>query len=386
MITGVSSEVPPLLPPPAALEFLISRSSEDRNLPPDSLPFDEFSAEEDILPTIDREFLSISETASRSSRQDFLQLDKRGTKSQIKQGSLWRSGDTFALSVAAKLREFGRTDIAEELEACHRDSWNIVCTGCRKSSKVWNRCDLFFCPRCAPRLSNERHDRCKFWVSKVSRPLHVVLTVGNMRDLSRGVLVSFCDAWARLRRMVVWEKVRGGFYRIEVTNEGNGWHLHLHCLIDCDFLCGKKLSIAWAKASRGWGKIVKVLPVTGDSYLREVTKYVVKGDQLAKWSAADIAVFVDTFRGKRTFGVFGSMRGFRQEAKDFAEAQAQDRKACECGCETFEIMSDLAVDWRANGGGSIPPPSVKPSEDRRQQLLDLVGCVSPRTSHFVRGA
>lgn len=373
------------LPPSAVLEFLPCRPVAGRNSPPE-LPFDDFDADASVLPGYDRELLSISEAAEAASRADFRQLDKRGTKLQTHQGSLWRSGDTFARSVAAKLREFGRDDIAAELEACHVTATTARCTGCGKKSRFYNRCDLFFCPRCAPRLSRERHDRCKFWVAKVKRPLHVVLTVGNVRELTREVLEDFCAAWTRLRRMVIWSPVRGGFYRYEVTNEGKGWHLHLHALVDADYLCAKKLSIAWGQASRGWGYIVKVLPVVGDSYLREVTKYVVKGDQLAQWSAADIACFVDTFRGKQTFNVFGSMRGHRQEAREFAESQAQDRTGCDCGCETFEFFTDLSLEWAERHSGGAPPPVVVNVCAINQLQFDLVGTRTPRLDAFACGA
>lgn len=286
---------------------------------------------------------------------------EKGSKVAEHQGNLWHGTDIFARSVATKLREFGRLDLAEKLEHCHTDSVNIVCRGCKTVKTVWNRCDLFYCARCQPRLSRERKERVKWWVNEIKQPKHVVLTMRNRVHFTREYVQHFKDSWARLTRMKFADGWRGGFYSCEVTNEGRGWHLHLHALIDADYIDCRGLSMAWARANRDTGHIVKVKDARGEDYLREVTKYAVKGSQLAEWDGQDIAEFIDGLTGFRTFGVFGSMRGRQAEFAKILDEQKEARKKCQCGCSDFELLTDLGVEWMRHGGqpsATRPPPAV----------------------------
>lgn len=298
---------------------------------------------------------------------------EKGSKVADHQGNLWHGSDVFARSVAAKLREFGRTDLSEQLEACHTDKLNILCKGCKAVKTVWNRCDLFFCPRCQPRLSRERKERVQWWVKEIRQPKHVVLTMRNAKVFNREYVQHFKDSWARLTRMVIAKGWRGGFYSLEVTNEGRGWHLHLHALIDADYIDCRQLSEAWNRANRGTGHIVKVKDARGQDYLAEVTKYAVKGSQLAEWKGQDIAEFIDGLTGFRTFGVFGSIRGRQAEFRKILDEQKEARKQCSCGCNDWELVTDAGLEWQRHGG--TPVASRPPPEPVRASQLEFAGVV-----------
>lgn len=281
----------------------------------------------------------------RTARFESVQVQTRGTKSQAHQGSLWRNGEVFALTVVAKLREYGRSDLLEGLADCHTQTTNARCTGCKKVNRFWNRCDLFYCPRCQPRLARERADGVTFWANKVRQPKHVVLTMTNTRDMTKKHVRHLIQSFAKLRRRAFAKHWRGGFYRVEITNEGKGWHLHLHALIDADYIDARKLSVTWNDCNGGFGHIVKVKDARGHEYLKEVTKYAVKGNMLAEWTGAQIAEFVDAFKGCRSFGVFGSLFGLRGEWKEFCAGEAEKRAVCACGCSEFTFHSDKDLEW-----------------------------------------
>lgn len=322
------------LSPPAVVRLSDSRSSDERN--------PELHDEFPICPSDNDGFPHI-EVESLPARS--LQLETRGTTSQIHQGTLWRSGEVFASSVAAKLREFGRLDLAEPLEKCHSESVNLRCAGCQRVNTVWNRCDLFFCARCQPRLARERAESVEWWTKQIRQPKHVVLTLANTPDLTKEHVQHMKDSFTRLRRSVFAKNWLGGFYRLEVTNEGKGWHLHLHALVDCRFIDASGLAVAWNRCNRGTGHIVKVKDCREASYLKEVTKYAVKGSELARWSAADIATFVDAFEDIRTFGVFGELYGKRTEWKEFIAGLVEQRATCACGCSSFKVCTDSELEW-----------------------------------------
>ena len=346
-----------ILPPPtSAFENLPCRSAADRNpLPQDEFPL--MPSDNDGFPHFDVE----------SPGPESLQLETRGLTSQPKQGELWRSGLHFKETVAYKLTLVGRPDLAEPVGTCHTEQISLMCTGCNRVNTFWNRCDLFYCPACQPRLARERLESVEWWAKEIRQPKHVVLTLANTRELTKEHVQHLKDSFTRLRRSKFAAGWLGGLYRVEVTNEGKGWHLHMHALIDSRWIDGSGLAVAWHKANRGTGYIVKVKDCRAKDYLAEVTKYAVKGSEIARWSGEQIAAFVDSLKGLRTFGVFGSLYGKRTEWKEFLAGLAEKRSVCACGCSDYKVCTVAEIEWLSQKIGFHPRVDV-PTVKRPVQL------------------
>ncbi len=291
-----------------------------------------------------------------------LQLEKRGTTSQIHQGLLWAKCTIHKNTIAAKLRSVARISDALTLEDCHTEYTFAVCNACNSVQKFPNRCDNFFCPECQPRLSQDRKKAVEWWTREVKQPKHVVLTVKNTSELTKQHVKEFRGWFSKLRRTKFAQFWVGGFYSMEVTNEGQGWHLHLHALINAHWIDSVQLSEHWARITNGFGRIVKVKDARGENYLAEVTKYCVKGVQLAAWTPQQICTFIDAFRGVRTFGVFGDLYGMRTKFRDWWKQVRGAKPKCSCGCCDARYFSEsqwLELDLvPSNQSASIPPPTM----------------------------
>lgn len=292
-----------------------------------------------------------------------LLLETRGVTPhrKLSQGVMWEREITWQQSILAKLRSLGKVSLAGKMAECHTIKTVKVCTSCRKHSTFYNRCEKFFCPVCAPRLARERKESIEWWTRQVSQPKHLVLTVRNTLDLTKPYVLFIKEALAKLRRNKVMSSVKGGFYSMEVTNEGRGWHLHFHLLIDTPWLCMPELSQVWGKLVGQDYAIVKIKDCRGSEYLKEVTKYAVKGNDLAKLSAQSIAEFIEAFSGVRFFGVFGSLYGKRTEWRAWIESLQEIKPVCECGCNTWRLLSPEQALWEEEigaGAGAQPPPRV----------------------------
>lgn len=289
-----------------------------------------------------------------------LQLEKRGTKPQKTQLVLWQKQTIHKNSVAAKLRSIGRVEEASTLEHCHTEFTIGICRGCSAVNKFPNRCDLFFCPECQPRLQSDRQKAVEWWTREVHQPKHVVLTCKNTPNLHKGHVQEFRKWFTRLRRSVFARKWLGGFYRFEVTNEGRGWHLHLHALINAGWIDEFQLSELWTKITGGFGRIVRVKDARGKSYLDEVTKYAVKGHQLSAWTPEQIAEFIDAFKGVKTFGVFGSLYGARTKFAEWWKQVRGTKPICSCGESNCNYMTECDYDIMklqlVPDSKAIPPP------------------------------
>jgi hypothetical protein len=302
--------------------------------------------------------------------EEALKLEKRGITPQTEhpprpiwktsvQSEFWRTQTAHKNSIAAKLREAGMELEANKLETCHTDYTFAVCGDCGTIRKFPNRCDLFYCPECQPGLARDRKRQVEWWVKTIKQPKHVVLTVKNISNLEPGHLDELRRWFTRLRRRKFASNWRGGFYSIELTNEGAGWHLHLHALIDCRFIDGGELALQWANITRNAGRIVKVKDCRQHDYLSEVTKYAVKGTQLAAWQPAQVAEFIRAFDGKRTFGVFGELYGMRTEFREWIEQLRLARPRCDCGsCNVryFDSAKMLELDLQPTIPTKPKPP------------------------------
>jgi hypothetical protein len=192
--------------------------------------------------------------------------------------------------------------------------------------------------------------------------------------LTQTTVKNFRAAFNRLRRLKFASNWKGGFYSMEVTNEGRGWHLHLHAIVDAKWIDSGALARAWAKCVGQEFAIVKVKDVRGDSYLREVTKYLVKGSELAGWEPSDIATFIDAFNGVRCFGVFGSLYGKRTEFREWLDLLHEGRITCDCGCNKWRILSEDEYLWlQLDIHASEPRPPPKPSPQSDFAFCTAVG-------------
>jgi len=275
---------------------------------------------------------------------------------------IWKKQTVCKYTVAAKLRKVGMIREAITLENCHTRYTIALCGDCGRVSKYPNRCDTFYCPQCAHHLQNERARQVGWWAALVKQPKHLTLTIRNIPDLTKAHVTEFRTYFTRLRRRTFARNWRGGFYRMEVTNENRGWHLHLHALIDADWIDLNQLKSEWRSITNGLGYIVDVRDARADSYLQKVTRYVVKGAELAAWDPSTIQTFIRAFTGTRTFGVFGELYGQRTEFAEFIATLKQRRPKCECGScnvtyyDEFEfLMLDLLPD---DGRRPLSPPAT----------------------------
>lgn len=264
---------------------------------------------------------------------------------RAKQRGLGFDGQVLKETIIKKLVDADRYALAEPLIRCHTEATVKLCTGCYSPKVYYNRCENFYCPLCQKRLANDRRKSVEWWSSHVTQPKHVVLTARNTQTFTAETVRHFKAAWAKLRRRAVAKNWRGGFYSLEVTNEGRGWHLHLHALVDSNWIDSGRLAREWAECLGQDFAIVKVKDCRAGDYLRELCKYIVDGNQVAGWSAQDVVAYVEALKGQRTFGVFGVLYKLRKEHRAFLDEVQADKCTCECGCTSFRFFTESEWEW-----------------------------------------
>lgn len=121
------------------------------------------------------------------------------------------------------------------------------------------------------------------------------------------------EGFGRLRRSALWRAhVTGGLYVIECTRSKtytDAYHVHLHMILDHEYMPLPALASAWERASGG-----KSLHITRVRHYDDVRRYISKylSKPAAKELYADSAVLgevIEALQGKPLLMLFGNWRG-----------------------------------------------------------------------------
>ena len=139
----------------------------------------------------------------------------------------------------ARLREEGASELLAKLAQCQQPL-TLKCLSCGETKSVLQRCKRKWCPCCAKNLAALRSEELGYIVARMKWPLFVTLTMRNVSEKPWLAVRKLRRAFGKLRHRKLWKsRTRGGVAAVEITNEGKGWHPHLHAVIDCAWLAWK---------------------------------------------------------------------------------------------------------------------------------------------------
>jgi hypothetical protein len=250
------------------------------------------------------------------------------------------------LLLRSRLRAEGETDLLQKIEKCQQPII-LRCLTCERRKTTVQWCKRKWCPCCAKRSAAARAMELDFIVERFRWPLFVTLTMKNCAELLPSDVRKLRRAFGKLRHRKLWKsRVRGGLAAVEITNIGNGWHPHLHAVLDCQWLAwktpmprrtdtreGKKklyqdaaceLESTWSKLLGQETSSVRVKRADKKTIAKEVTKYTVKNEDLvlAEGSIGTLIRALDSCRLMTTFG-----RAHGQCVKDVRLAAKADAKS-----------------------------------------------------------
>lgn len=133
-----------------------------------------------------------------------------------------------------RLEDEDATRHASRLAACG-EILRLKCTCCGATRNCARRCDLKWCPSCAPRLAHDKVTKYGPVVNGFASPLFVTFTTRNFDARSKTTtgMREVVRAFRRLRSQRWWKRsVAGGVASFEMTRRNKGWHPHPHVLLD----------------------------------------------------------------------------------------------------------------------------------------------------------
>ena len=233
--------------------------------------------------------------------------------------------------LSKKLLSEHEYDLCNILDHCG-DEIDLTCVACGNRTHAAVRCKKRWCPSCAYYVAVERVAKYRHAASCFRWPLFVTLTVPNTVDVEG--LKRIKTAWGKFRRRkLVRDKVKSGIVGFEVTNKGNGWHPHIHALLDCRWLsiwvpepnrgdneeekrrkftaAAEELGAIWSECA-GHDKCSVLARRADKDALVEVLKYSCKGSELIDCKDA-VGPLIHLMQNMRLMTTFGEIRKFKKD-------------------------------------------------------------------------
>lgn len=207
----------------------------------------------------------------------------------------------------------------------------LFCGHCGHQLKVELSCGSRVCPKCRRKWYGYHYkslvNLVRTWPKGSRRSM--TLTLKNIPDIefSRYSVKDIRAFFSKLRSKFKKE-ILGGFYVVQATNSGNGWHLHLHVLYDGSYIRQRVLAGVWKEITGSY-----VVHIQRTRTVERAVSYL-----LADFSGKprirpeDAATYDAVFKGSRLVQPFGVYRHYKFKVPF---------KCPECGCTYWALLEDL---------------------------------------------
>jgi len=131
----------------------------------------------------------------------------------------------------------------------------FYCSHCGYPLRIKMSCGDRTCPTCRRKWYGYHYGALKKYISSWPKVYFLTLTLKNTPDkeISRWHVQRLREAFSKLRYRLR-PSIKDGYYVIQMTNSGAGWHLHLHALFNGQFVPVSQISKAWCWWQWGGGQ------------------------------------------------------------------------------------------------------------------------------------
>lgn len=242
------------------------------------------------------------------------------------------------LKVADACDRAGYGDVKSRMSRCLTFGKVYECRGCGHKFKVTSyNCMHRLCPHCG-KLRSKHLIKSREKLVKRSNLKHLVLTIKNVPVAElQGKTKFLRDSFTRLRHRQLFKlSWAGGITAVEFKYNGNkGWHIHLHSLIQGDYVPQDVISRAWCSATHGAGSVVWI---SRNKNSRETLKYILKpsGDLLDDNLA--LSELLKEISGRRMVAGWGCWHGYSEK-----KTLRAGRSCPNCGCTDLKLIDEWVM-------------------------------------------
>ena len=179
----------------------------------------------------------------------------------------------------------------------------------RRPALCPGRCRDRLCPLCSRLRGQQVRHRVKALVAKANSVRFVTLTMKKSDEPLGQRIDALLKSFSMLRRRTFWkERCKGGLFVVETTRgrKGEHWHVHLHVLVEGDYIAQSALKAEWKAVTDGSEVVdIRACHDRGKA-VAYVCKYVSKGTEISEWGEETLCDYAEGVHRRRLMGTFGS--------------------------------------------------------------------------------
>jgi len=234
-------------------------------------------------------------------------------------------------AIADALEASGHHETAEKLRSCHEKKELVFCRRCAKTWYVVIHCRQRICPICSYQTAWQRAIALIELAKRTKHPKLITLTISRWKGSPRNGIVFLREAFNALRKTPLFKNVKGGAYQIELKRKPDGWHIHLHALLDSPYIPYQHLFSRWTEIVGQCYAAVWISAAKSEKEIAYVCKYASKAagfegtpdDAVAWWAAV---------KGSRLFTTFGDYYSIKLDELLNDKNEDQQKYVCpHCG-------------------------------------------------------
>lgn len=228
---------------------------------------------------------------------------------------------------AMQLDAQGYQSLASKLLNCQQTETLVCCAHCGSSWWVVTKCKQRVCPLCSYEQSQKRAHFLKAMTDHMQHPKLLTLTQPQVHTDPKEAIHFIRNSFAKLRKTKVFQPVVGGAYAIEVKPNEDGFHVHMHVLIDAPYLPYQRIFSAWKKILQSDCPQIDIRSAKDAKAREYVAKYAAKGagfdlhpDNVVRWYEAT--------KGERLWATFGKWYNATLEELDPDYTERDQKVTC----------------------------------------------------------
>lgn len=233
--------------------------------------------------------------------------------------------------ISRALEARGHETAARNLDKCAETELLLICMNCAARKYVVYHCQSRICPVCSWSISRDRAHYADALLRQMKYPKFLTLTMPTWTGDPREGIKYLRQCFTKLREQKVWKPVVGGVYQIELKPKEEGWHIHVHILMDAPYLPKQKIFTAWKDILGTDYASIDIRACKTKEQRDYVTKYVAKAADF-KGDAEAVVDWYEATKGSRLFATFGKWYNAKIEELLDPEEFKPFKPACEnCG-------------------------------------------------------
>ena len=194
--------------------------------------------------------------------------------------------------------------VAYKLRSCHQKEILACCSTCHGAWYVLDKCRLRICPICSRNVFIERARYIKACCKQAKFPKLITLTQPLVTGDPREGITQLKKWFSKLREHEIFSNVRGGAYTIEVIPKTEGWHIHIHALVDAPYIPHEKLWSTWKQITQNEVPQTDIRAAKTPQAMEYVAKYASKSASMYLKNDT-IVDYYNAVHGFRLFVTFG---------------------------------------------------------------------------------